>query len=62
MFHVEHPIGRTEQVEIGVEGREDKLRLQPSDLGDKPTEVVAIQLGGRVIEEEGRVRLPRGPQ
>ena len=56
MFHAEGAIRGPEQTRFGVQGRHNELTSQPQHLLDESLQTLTVELGGRVIQEQGRSR------
>ncbi len=49
-FHVEHSFRTTEEIRSWLEGRQDQLTVQATDLPNEAEEMRSIELGSRIIE------------
>lgn len=60
VFHVEHPAGGRQIGDFGFEGRHPNLRGYVPDQLHKPRKVLAIQLGGWIVEKQRGTAWPFG--
>src|SRR5258706_11538095 len=58
-FHAERPFRRPEQPRFGVQRSDNQLAPQPLHLLDESLQALTIELGRRVIQEQGRSGLRR---
>src|ERR1700756_3350596 len=54
MFHVERARWRAKNARFGVQGRHDELGFELRNLRDEALEMLPVELGRRVVEEQRR--------